>query len=726
MIVADREIACDADDHVVTTATVVGAGAPQPARRRARQALDGRRHPRSPSVSPQARAPTSGAFALTVHGQNFGRVGQSVQVLDRRARRRSTARSTASAADGARDVAVCAKAPVGAGADLEVRDRRRRRRPRRSAARPTRARLVVRRADRARQRDAARRRAAARSASAASNFGPSFVEKKVTLRIGGAERACARDARHARPHPVRRAGRLAARASPITVEVAQPALAPVAREFSYRRPDIVSTTRPHWRGGHVYIRGYNFGKSDSKAVERSTSATRSAATRSSRRRTACMRCYAPPGAADGKFHHLTVRVDGVSSVMPTKDGEAPRTDDRVQYTNTAPAVPRRRVAPLHRRRRLDAQDPPADARRRRRRGLLPCRTTCPPARNWRHGDGYMQIDYNAPHDLVSVPAAPSTDARRSRCRATDGPGVDVEARDRRARARLRLCELRTRARTSRALSAHTTCARAARSPTSCAARRAARSSTRPRATATPIDHVAPAQRHRRRPCARLGYTFAVDRQRAPAARRRREPARSARCISLRRQVAASPPPARSRNAGERAHVRRGRAVPARAAARRLARPCTVQGRRRLRLDHGLYLTLPTHDGRQQRRLRPLPRRLRTRPATDVALRRRAPRRARTARSAAACTTTAATRSCTTTCPDHANPEQHDRDQDGDGDICQGGATGCVDCHSYDALNVKYLRVRQPEHRELEHDTCAKNQCPTIITTEDGDRFDARP
>lgn len=45
------------------------------------------------------------------------------------------------------------------------------------------------------------------------------------------------------------------------------------------------------------------------------------------------------------------------------------------------------------------------------------------------------------------------------------------------------------------------------------------------------------------------------------------------------------------------------------------------------------------------------------------------------------------------CPDHHNPMQLDRDRNGEGDLCQGGATLCEDCHSWDGLNGNANRRR---------------------------------
>jgi hypothetical protein len=402
MIVADREIACDADDHVVTTATVAVLS-----RRSLRAAVHVKRSTAAgitlAGVSPRSGA-TNGAFELTVHGKNFGHVGQSVQVWIG-GRAAINCKVTASAADGSRDVAVCEKAPVGAGGDLEVKI---------GVVDPAEAvgcspnKCVF-------SYDAPTvlsvSRASTRGGSInirGKNFGPSFIEKKVFLRIDGTDRECAvTRGSHERIQCDAPSG--SGENIAVTVEVAHQR-SRVAREFSYRRPDIVSTTRPHWRGGYVYIRGYNFGKSDQQlSVYIGDQECRKAKLTQAHR---VIRCYAPAGAADGKFHDLKVRVNGQSSAG--REGHA---SDRIQYTNTAPQFEGEShhyvaVAGETIKIRLPTSDADGDEVYYRADNL-------PAGAKWHHGDGFMQIEYNAPHDIVSYPQTETDLAVEVSC--SDGP-----------------------------------------------------------------------------------------------------------------------------------------------------------------------------------------------------------------------------------------------------------------------------------------------------------------
>jgi hypothetical protein len=690
MIVADREIACDADEHVVTTETAVVL-----ARRSVRAAVHVKRSTAADiqleSVSPKS-GPTSGDFALTVYGQNFGRVGQSVLVL---VGGRPAIDCVVSEAGGARDVAVCAKAPVGAGAKVEVRVGAINAAEAVGCA-PNACTLsydapVV----------ASVTRASTRGGSISirgSNFGPSFVEKKVTLRIGGAEHAChVTRGTHDRIQCDAPAG--SGESLVIVVEVAKQRSRP-AREFSYRRPDIVSTTRPHWRGGHVYIRGYNFG-TDSKAVNvyigdkecrdpKITQAHR------------VLRCYAPPNAADGKFHHLTVRVDGVSSVMPTKDGKAPRTDDRVQYTNTAPEFLGAEhvytaVAGSTLKIRLPTRDADGDDIYYRAHNL-------PAGAHWRQGDGYMQIDYNVPKDLVQYPRTEHTLAIE--VSATDGPASTsmlVEVHARACAANQDACKDQSCA------ARNDMCPRC---PISNVVRCPSHLPLLDPASGDchPIDRV-----HQHNVTVgdvrALGYTFAVGGNvRLPLvdAENRQVGALISLGGKSLRAAAGPQPHGESLTCVEVAPCPH---APPRAASRAVhVQAAGAFG------DHGLYLTLPTLSGDNS-------------DAYGHCL---------GVYDKASMTWHCADEHLTVhygslggrvhkdgcyalmqdSCPDVDNADDQEH-----GALCQGGATGCTDCNSIvDQLNVKYLKKNHVAAQQNEHSDCAAYQCPTTITTEHGDKF----
>ena len=75
------------------------------------------------------------------------------------------------------------------------------------------------------------------------------------------------------------------------------------------------------------------------------------------------------------------------------------------------------------------------------------------------------------------------------------------------------------------------------------------------------------------------------------------------------------------------------------------------------------------------------------------------------------------------CPDVANPDQTDSDQDGAGDVCQGEGDACEDCHSWQSTNVRYLQkfvVAAPSFDKV--DDSARNQRPIVVVTETGDKY----
>lgn len=78
------------------------------------------------------------------------------------------------------------------------------------------------------------------------------------------------------------------------------------RAFGYQRPDIHATTRPHWAGGHLYIRGHNFGAHDSKITVYIDHEECKYATLVKKHEE--IRCRAKPGPADGKEYTVKVRV----------------------------------------------------------------------------------------------------------------------------------------------------------------------------------------------------------------------------------------------------------------------------------------------------------------------------------------------------------------------------------------------------------------------------------
>jgi len=460
-----------------------------------------------------------------------------------------------------------------------------------------------------------------------------------------------------------------------------------AGEFSYRRPDIVSTTRPHGRGGHIYIRGYNFGTSSKDvSVYIGDQECRNPVVTQPHR---VIRCYAPSGAADGKFHDLKVRVDGQSS--STSDGYA---SDRIQYTNTAPEFEGDShsyvaVAGEALKIRLPTRDADGDDVYYRAHGL-------PEGALWRTGDGFMQIEYTPPAELLEYP---HTEVDVSlEVSASDGPDVTKLLIDVQARA----CPVKQDAcKDQSCATRNTMCPRC---PISNVVRCSARRPILDPATGhchsvsqinqqnLTVGDIAPA-----------GYTFAVDQPtRLPLFDAHHNEAGALISYASKSLVAAPGPQPHD------ASLSCVEVAPCEHSATNAASTSIWVKSSGSYGPGGLYLTLPTFE----KGVGPV--------ASDgYGL-----------------------------CLGQWNKETHswhcvDEHLSLHGNVLGGRVrqngcfqliadpsfdrpkTACTDCHSYDALNIKYLKKNVPAARELEHDECAKNQCPTIITTEVGDKWDAR-
>jgi hypothetical protein len=555
-----------------------------------------------------------------------------------------------------------------------------------------------------------------------ANFGPSFVLPRVTLRNSNAAAADAdvecqvTRSTHERIQCVAPSG--TGRSYELRVEVDGQMSAPTA--FGYCAPSIEASTRPHWQGGRVYLRGANFG-ADAALIDVFVDAERCDDVQLDEPHS-LLWCRAPPGE-DASEHDVVVQVDGLSSDAPAPAGTLEKRDrhrrHRLKYHNHAPVfMPHTgqytAVACDALKIKLQAHDQDGDYVYFRAGGL-------PDGASWKNGGDFMQIEYDVPAGLLAWPRTELNITLEAK--VTDGPGTTSTSVSVNARA----CP--TTKDTCKDLSCASRTQHCATCPTSNIVRCGA---------AAPVLDVASGECHTIEAAADVndvrvgadvvdtGYTIDVSGESVV-------PLRAvgggvAGALISTSQLA----PSGAQPCGGALTCVDVTTCPADAlkALKGRSRSASVQIGSGSSLTRGsLFVGLPLDDasaaigaaagdgyglclGKWDCEAKQWH-------CVDESLALRANYLSGGV-DGAGCYAL-----LNDNCPDHSNPLQEDRDGDGAGDQCQGGATACENCHSWSAPNVKYIRAKAggasaPTFAKV--DDSAKSQKPYVIVTEEGDKY----